>query len=57
MVTKYIVSLDVFNINPINVSYIPLSLLHKINVDHSLTHILQSQNPEIIKRRAKRRAH
>jgi len=40
------------NINPINISNIPPWILHKTNIDLSLTHMLHSQNPEIINRNA-----
>ena len=52
MVTKDTVSPDTFNIDPINISNSPPWILHKTIIDRSLTHILYSQNPEIIKRTA-----
>jgi len=52
MATKDTVSPDTFNINPINIPNIPPWILHKTNIDLSLTHILHSQNPEISKRTA-----
>jgi len=52
MATKSIVSPDNFNVNPIKISNVPPWRLCKTTVDFSLTHIFQSQNPEIIKRTA-----